>query len=158
MKLFKSIPNTDFKDSNFTDKERLALLEKRANSLSRRLTLMARGYVILFAAVVVTFAINDNSNHNTISRLNHEESNTKKVQIAGAPTGVCLREGIKSGLPILVNFADVLEKAESTTPASEKPIVHLFINLTRNAEKPLDSYVNLQEKRYKGVQCPEPPK
>lgn len=150
MKFFKK--DYELNKDNLTDAERVDYLEKRVNHLGHYLKIMARGYVILFIAVLLTFVANEH----TLNKVDTEESNTKSTQLAGAPTGVCLREGIKSGLPILVNFADVLEKAESKTPDNEKPIVQLFINLTRNAEKPLQSYVELQEKRYPGVVCPKP--
>lgn len=55
-------------------------------------------------------------------------SHTRKVQRAGEPTGVCLREGIKAVLPLLGRLP--------------------------GADAPLTAYVQLQEKRYPGVVCP----
>lgn len=130
MKIFKSQPNTDYKDSNFTDKERLASLEERVVNLTHHLRLMARGYVILFVAVVITFVINDHGNHDTIKRLNREEAHTKTVQIAGGPVAVCLLDALKAVQPLLIKFP----------PASE----------------PLKSYIGLQSHRYTDVKCPEP--
>jgi len=71
---------------------------------------------------------------------------------------VCLREGIKAGLPILVNFANDLESVKSKTPAAERPVVELFVSLTRKAEAPLEEYAKLQSHRYPGVVCPSPHK
>jgi hypothetical protein len=152
MKLFKKDYKPTVQAEELTDHERVILLEGRVNTLRHHLRLMARGYIVLFAATALSLILVVN----TINKVDNEESHTKKVQAEGAPTGVCLREGIKAGLPILVNFANDLEKAQAKTPAAEKPVVQLFIGLTRNAEAPLESYALLQGHRYKGTKCPKP--
>lgn len=150
MKIFKRNNNLKIDDKNISDPDRITNLETKINNLSHHLRLMARGYVVLFAAIAITFIISDH----TLTKVNNEENHTKKVQAEGAPTGVCLREGIKAGLPILVNFANDLEKVESKTPPSEKAVVQLFVKLTRKAEAPLEEYAKLQSHRYPGVKCP----
>jgi hypothetical protein len=151
MKVFKANKNIKIEDKYLTPENRVANLESKINQLSRHMVLMARGYIILLFAIAVTFYLSDH----TLNKVNREENHTQKVQAAGAPTGVCLREAMKAGLPILINFANDLEKAESKTPDNEKPVVQLFVSLTRKAESPLKSYVSLQEKRYIGIKCPK---
>ena len=114
MKLFKKDYKPTVQVEKLTDHERVILLEGRINTLRHHLRLMARGYIVLFVAVAVSFILL----HNIINKVDTEQEHTQKVQAEGAPTGVCLREGIKAGLPILVNFANDLEKVESKTPAS----------------------------------------
>jgi hypothetical protein len=154
MKLFKKNTNLKIDDKNISDPDRITNLESQVNNLSHHLRLMARGYVILFVAIVLVFVISDH----TLNKFDSEGEHTKKVQAEGAPTGVCLREGIKAGLPILVNFANDLESVKSKTPAAERPVVELFVSLTRKAEAPLEEYAKLQSHRYQGVVCPSPHK
>jgi hypothetical protein len=83
------------------------------------------GWVIAIAFVAVA-----------LIKLHHDEQETKRdaihtrlVQRAGAPTGVCLREGIRVLLPVLGRVS--------------------------GAQAPLAAYVRLQSHRYPGVTCPE---
>jgi hypothetical protein len=85
-----------------------------------------------------------------------EGEHTRRVQRAGEPTGVCLREATKAALPILVDGAKSLEAQESKAPAAARAQVQLFVDLARGVERPLREYVKLQESRYAGVSCPVP--
>lgn len=85
-------------------------------------------------------------------------NHTRTVQKAGEPTGVCLREAMRFGLPILNKGAAELKKAEAHAPEPERSVVALFVKLAHETEAPLAEYVHLQEARYLGVTCPEQPK
>jgi hypothetical protein len=85
-------------------------------------------------------------------------NHTRSVQKAGEPTGVCLREAMRFGLPILNKGAAELEKAEAQAPPPEKSVIALFVKLAHETEAPLAEYVLLQEARYLGVECPDKPK
>jgi hypothetical protein len=115
------------------------------------------GWVITIIFILVGF----HSLHDQGSKLrsdershNDEAAHTRVVQKAGEPTGVCLREAAKAALPVLIDFAGELEKAETKAPLAERAVVELFVRLTRKIEAPLQAYVVLQEKRYAGVACP----
>jgi hypothetical protein len=124
MKLFKREYKNN--EENLSDEDRINNLETRISYLSHYVKLMARGYLILFVAIIVTFYITENN----VLKGNREEEHTKEVQIAGGPVAVCLLDAMK-------NVAPLLEKI---------PTVQM----------PLESYVFLQSDRYSGVKCPEP--
>lgn len=142
--------------------------EVRFERLERKVNQLRRGYLpAIVTAVVATYlAFHDiGLNSHTFSKLRTDEHGTKvaavhtrKVQREGEPTGVCLREAMKAGLPILFDGANSLEKAESKAPAAARAQVELFVGFARSVEAPLKEYVKLQEDRYTNVTCPVPQK
>lgn len=130
-----------------------------------------RDRAIIAGAVVILLAIAGNAylGLHAQASIRHDEvvhakeaRYTRVVQEAGEPTGVCLREAMKAGLPVLITVADdieaALKKAKSPPPASALTEVNVFLHLTRLVEAPLKEYVQLQEHRYAGVRCPTPPR
>lgn len=85
-----------------------------------------------------------------------QSAHTHHVQKEGEPTGVCLREAMKAGLPILTNGAAALEAQETTAAPQARGEIKLFIAFARGVEQPLAEYVILQSHRYVGVSCPAP--
>lgn len=86
-----------------------------------------------------------------------QAAHTHKVQKEGEPTGVCLREAMKAGLPILTNGAAALEAGEAKAATSQaRGEIELFVAFARGVEEPLAEYVILQSRRYAGVSCPAP--
>ncbi|HTZ63479.1 MAG TPA: hypothetical protein VMB51_05190 [Solirubrobacteraceae bacterium] len=108
------------------------------------------GWVIALIFVAVAFAKLHNDEH----AHNREARHTAIVQKAGEPTGVCLREAMRAGLPIVVRGADALEAQEAKAPPAARGEIALFVRFARSVEAPLREYVALQEHRYRGVSCP----
>lgn len=142
-----------------TDVERLIQLERHIRQLRR-------GYIPLAVVVVVAFGLAFQGiglNSSTLGKLRTDENNskvsvihTRNVQKAGEPTGVCLREAMKAGLPILIKGANSLEEQGSKAPPKSRAQIQLFVGLARSVERPLKEYVKLQEHRYEGTTCPIP--
>lgn len=82
-------------------------------------------------------------------------AHTRALQKQSEPASACLREAMKAGLPVIVNFADVLEKHETQAPPADRAVFGLFVTLTRRVEVPLSEYVALTKARYAGVSCPD---
>lgn len=144
-----------------TDAERLIQLERHIRQLRR-------GYVPVIIAAVAAFGLSFHGNAlntSTLKALRTDEHSTKvstvhtrEVQKAGEPTGVCLREAMKAGLPILIKGANSLEEQGSKAPPKSRAQFQLFVGLARSVERPLKEYVKLQEHRYDGTTCPIPKK
>lgn len=123
--------------------------------LSRATTIVLTMLVIgLLVSGLVSIRLSGRTN-NLTNRISVEEAHTKEVQVAGAPTGVCLREAMKAGEPIIVSLTKDLQlgiKSNKVSAASKYFFVQ-FLNLFKKVKNPLDEYVKLQDKRYKGVIC-----
>jgi hypothetical protein len=102
----------------------------------RTVSLRESVVVLLLAISLGLNVVNHFEGRSTLSRVERDESNTKKsaahtraVQIAGEPVGVCLLEGIRAVLPTL--------------------------EAVPGAKPPLTVYVALQSKRYTSTACPD---
>lgn len=92
----------------------------------------------------------------TVIQTTHQEgAHTRAHQKEAEPASACFRDAMKAGVPVVVNFANALEKSLPKAPAAQRPVVELFVHLTRHVEVPLAEYVKLTTAHPVAATCPD---